>query len=166
MYQLEIKHWLVEYRFPPNAGWKVTVDIDAMERANGGQHKADKAEQTRIAEIALGALGVTIGTHKEVGRADVVAEHPTEGTYTVEVEGRSSRQREQAVYSALGQLMLQMMGARHQFVLAGPDEPTWERQILKIPAHARDLLGLTCFLVSAVGVREIYPTHELPNEVT
>lgn len=38
MYQLEVKRWLVEYLFPPNDGWKVLVDVDAMERATGGTH--------------------------------------------------------------------------------------------------------------------------------
>ena len=154
MYQLEIKHWLIAYRFPPQAGWKVTVDIDAMERAKGGQHGPDKAERARIAESGLVGLGVTIGAHREFGRADVVAEHPNEGLFIVEVEGTFSRQQEQAVYSALGQLVLQMQGSKHHFVLAVPDEPTWERQIQKIPAHACQALGLTCLLVSERGVRE------------
>jgi len=155
MYQLEIKHWLIAYRFPPKTGWKVTVDIDAMERAKGGQHLPDKAGRAKIAELGLAGLGVTIGAHREFGRADVVAEHPDEGLFIVEVEGTSSRQREQAVYSALGQLVLQMKGRKHHFVLAVPDEPTWERQIQKIPAHARQALDLTCLLVSERGVREL-----------
>ncbi|MDP1780176.1 MAG: hypothetical protein Q8K73_07870, partial [Anaerolineales bacterium] len=104
MYQLEVKRWLVEYRFPPSEGWKVYVDIDSMERANGGQHKPDKKVHAEDAEKALVVLGVTIGSHPNYGRADIVAEHPKHGIYIVEVEGTSSRQKEQAVYSALGQL--------------------------------------------------------------
>lgn len=30
MFQIEVKRWLVNYRFPPSNGWKVTVDIDSM----------------------------------------------------------------------------------------------------------------------------------------
>ena len=124
-----------------------------MERAKGGQHKPEKAERARVAEAALLNMGVTIGAHPEFGRAVVVAEHSKHGLFVVEAEGNSSRQREQAMYSALGQLVLQMQGTKHGFVLAVPDEPSWEKQLLKIPLHARATLGLTCVLVSAQGAR-------------
>lgn len=155
MYQLEVKQWLVSYRFPPSEGWSVCVDIDAMERAKGGQHKPGKAERARVAEAALLSMGVTIGAHPEFGRADIVAEHPNHGLFVVEVEGNSSRQKEQAVYSALGQLVLQMQGRKHGFVLAVPDEPLWEKQLMKIPKHACATLGLSCVLVSSQGVRAV-----------
>ena len=154
VYQLEVKRWLVAYRFSPSAGWKVRVDIDAMERAKGGQHKPDKAKRARAAEDALVSMGATIGAHADFGRADIVAEHPKNGLFIVEVEGASSRQKEQAVYSALGQLVLQMHGRKHGFVLAVPDEASWEKQLQKIPSHARATLGLSCVLVSERGVRE------------
>ena len=154
MYQLEVKQWLVAHRFPPSEGWLVCVDIDAMERAKGGQHKPGKAERARVAEDALLSMGVTIGAHPKFGRADIVAEHSKKGLFVVEVEGNSSWQKEQAVYSALGQLVLQMQGIQHGFALAVPDEPSWEMQLLKIPQHARRTLGLTCLLVSEQGVRE------------
>lgn len=155
MYQIEVKQWLVAYRFLPSKGWRVCVDIDAMERANGGQHKPGKAERARVAEAALLNMGVTIGAHPEFGRVDLVAEHPKNGLFVVEVEGESSRQREQAVYSALGQLVLQMKGTKHSFVLAVPDDVLWERQLLKIPQHARETLGLSCVLVSDRRVRTV-----------
>ncbi len=126
-----------------------------MERAKGGQHKPGKAERARVAEAALLSMGVTIGAHPEYGRADIVAVHPNHGLFVVEVEGSSSRQKEQAVYSALGQLVLQMRGTNHGFVLAVPDEPSWERQLLKIPQHARAILDLSCVLVSEHGVRAV-----------
>lgn len=154
MYQLEVKRWLVAHRFPPSDGWQVHVDVDAMERAKGGQHKPDKAARASAAEAALKNMGATIGAHDEFGRADIVAEHPKQGLFIVEVEGNSARQKEQAVYSALGQLILQIDGRSHGFVLAVPDESTWEKQIHKIPSHARTMLGLTCVLVSEHGVRE------------
>lgn len=154
MYQLEVKHWLVSHLFPPSEGWSVLVDVDAMERAKGGQHNPDKAERVEQAESALIALGATVGAHPEFGRADVVAEHPTKGLYLVEVEGTSSRQKEQALYAALGQLVLQMQGRPHKFLLAVPDDPLWEKQIRKIPRHACAVLGLSCVPVSEHGVRE------------
>lgn len=153
MYQLEVKRWLVEYRFPPRDGWRVQVDIDAMERANGGIHAADKAERALAAEAALRAMGVFVGGHIEHGRVDIVAEHPFHGCRLIEVEGTSSRQKEQAVYSALGQLVLSMGVGGNGYVLAVPDEPAWERQLRKIPERVKGLLELECLLVSPMGVR-------------
>ena len=154
MYQLEVKRWLVTYRFPPSEGWSVRVDIDAMERAHGWQHPPGKAERTRVAESALLSLRANIGAHLEFGCADIVAAHPKHGLFIVEVEGTSSKQKEQAVYSALGQLVLQMQGQNHRFVLAVPDEVSWEIQIRKIPKYIRETLGLSCVLVSEHSVRE------------
>ena len=125
-----------------------------MERAKGGHHKPDKARRARAAEDALVSMGATIGAHANFGRADIVAEHPKNGLFVVEVEGESSRQKEQAVYSALGQLVLQMQNRKYGFVLAVPDEASWEKQLQKIPPHARATLGLSCLLVSEHGVRE------------
>ena len=50
MYQLEVKRYLVETQFNPDKVWHITTDIDAMERAKGTQHKADKKEKIEIAE--------------------------------------------------------------------------------------------------------------------
>lgn len=153
MYQLEVKRWLVHFRFPPNAGWKVTVDIDPMERANGGTHTEGKAERAQQAEQALRALGANVGKHPRFGRADVVAEHKDHGLWLVEVEGQSSRQKEQAMYSAIGQLVLQMQGDDFHSAIAVPDELIWEKQLAKVPKHARNLLSLSCLLVSSSGCR-------------
>lgn len=154
MYQLEVKRWIVAHRFLPSEGWKVRVDIDAMERAKGGQHKPDKMARAKIAEDALVAMGVYIGSHPVLGRVDIVAEHPKHGSYIVEVEGSAKRQKEQAVYSALGQLVLQMKGGNYFYLLAVPDDKSWEKQLNKIPSHAKTALGLSCLLVSESEVRE------------
>ena len=155
MYQLEVKRWLVAHRFPPSEGWRLRVDIDAMELAHGGQHTPDKRARTKAAKDALVTLGVSIGSNSVHGRADIVAEHPQYGSYIVEVEGSSSRQKEQAVYSALGQLVLQMNGGNYFYLLAVPDDASWEKQLRKIPSHAKATLGLSCLLVSESGVREV-----------
>lgn len=154
MYQLEVKRWLVEHRFHPREGWDVTVDVDAMERARGGKHPDNKKALVQVAETALIELGATIGAHPMFGRADVVAEHPEKGVYLVEVEGTSSRQSEQAMYSALGQSVLLMRGGAEKYMLAVPDDPKWERQVGKIPGFALEQLGLQCVLVSEGGIRE------------
>lgn len=157
MYQLEVKRWLVEHHFHPADGWAVTVDVDAMERAHGGQHPEGKKARVEAAETELVALGARVGAHPRFGRTDVVAEHPAFGTYLVEVEGTSSRQSEQAMYSALGQTVLLMRGGAQNYLLAVPDEPKWEHQVRKIPEYALSQLSLGCVLVSREGVRELAP---------
>lgn len=156
MYQLEVKYLLVRHFFPPEEGWNVTVDIDAMERAKGNQHKADKKRIVEIAEKNLVELGATIGPHPLYGRVDVVAEHPVKGLHLIEVEGKSSKQKEQAMYSALGQaiLMMDQPSNRNIFGLAVPDAPEWERQVSKIPVRVKNILSLKVYLVSPEGVRE------------
>lgn len=155
MYQLEVKRYLVEHQFPPADGWEVTVDLDAMERARGGRHPPDKKERARRAEDWLVTAGVRIGPHPEFGRADLVAVKPRVATVVVEVEGDSSRQKEQALYSALGQAVLLMRAdGDTRYGLAVPDTPSWERQLAKIPAHVSDRLALTLWLVGETEVRK------------
>ncbi|MGH2406289.1 MAG: hypothetical protein ACRDGN_17785, partial [bacterium] len=127
MYQLEVKRWLVAYRFPPKEGWRVTVDIDSMERGIAGQHPPDKRGIAADCESWLRQQGVRIVAHQLFGRADLVAEKVGAGTVVVEVEGDSSRQREQAMYSALGQIVLSMTADSPdvKYGLAVPDADAW-----------------------------------------
>lgn len=156
MYQLEVKRYLVQHQFPPNDGWEVTVHVDPMERAKGGRHPPDKEVRARCAEDWLITAAAVIGVHSEFGRADLVATKQGAGTVVVEVEGDSSRQKEQALYSALGQTVLLMRGDDDIcFGLAVPDDPSWEHQMGKIPAYIRDRLSLTLWLVGENGVREL-----------
>ncbi len=156
MYQLEVKRYLVEHAFPPTDGWEVTIDVDAMERARGGQHPPDKQECARRAENWLVTAGARIGAHPDFGRADLVATKPGMATVVVEIEGDSSRQQEQALYSALGQAVLLMTtDGDIRYGLAVPDTPSWERQMAKIPADICDRLSLTLWLVGKTGVREL-----------
>jgi hypothetical protein len=133
------------------------VDIDAMERCNGGSHPSGKRDRAFAAESRLNKLGVQIGNHPVFGRADIVAMHPSRGTTLVEVEGASSRQREQAIYSALGQAVLMMRPDRDDlsYALAVPDDGSWEAQLRKIPSHVLKILRLRLYLVSGKGVREL-----------
>lgn len=157
MYQLEVKAKLVAATFPPSEGWDVCVDIDPMERCQGGTHPAGKRERVRDAEARLRALGVRVGAHPTFGRADIVATHPIQGTVVVEVEGTSARQKEQAMYSALGQTVLMMSPAaqRTYYALAVPDDADWHRQLRKIPREVAALLRLRLILVGEDGVREL-----------
>jgi hypothetical protein len=79
------------------------------------------------------------------------------GTFVIEVEGDSSRQKEQAMYSALGQIVLSMTDASPdvRYGLAVPDADAWAVQLRKVPLRVRELLRLQLLLVSKGGVREI-----------
>ncbi len=156
MYQLEVKQYLIEHLFHPKDGWEITVDIDAMERAMGPQHPSDKKEKVTKAEQILKQLSVQIGAHRKFGRVDIAAFHNEKGLYLIEVEGKSSKQKEQAMYSALGQTVLMMkdISGNITYAIAVPDHPDWERQIEKIPKSVRKLLNLKCFLVSQQGIKE------------
>jgi hypothetical protein len=155
VYQLEVKASLVAAQFPPASNWTVCVDIDSMERCRGGKHPVGKKRRARAAERRLKALGARIQKHPVYGRADIVAEHPRLGTVVVEVEGSSARQREQALYSALGQIVLSMRTrSKHvRYALAVPDQPEWRRQLCKVPPHIASRLRLELLLVSEDGVR-------------
>lgn len=157
MYQLEVKRWLVFHKFAPADGWDVILDIDAMERDAKGQHAPDKRMIAAECEAWLRAQGVKIVAHPVYGRADLVATKEGEGTLVVEVEGDSSRQKEQAMYSALGQLVLSMKddSPLMSYVLAVPNSEGWERQLKKVPARIRELLSLQLWLVSERGVRPV-----------
>ena len=155
MYQLQVKRWLVAHQFPPVKGWTVTVDIDSMERGIAGQHPPEKRAIAADCETWLKSQGVSIVSHPLYGRADLVAKNDQRGTFVVEVEGDSSRQKEQAMYSALGQIILSMgePSPNIQYALAVPDSSAWESQLRKIPEHVRTLLKLELLLVSEQGVR-------------
>jgi hypothetical protein len=161
MYQIEVKRQLVACKFLPSTGWSVTVDLDTMERGIGGQHPQGKRAIAEQCERWFEAQGVKLGVHPSYKRADLVAEHQGKGTFVVEVEGESSRQREQALYSALGQTLLAMTRFEEglQYGVAVPDLPTWERQLLKVPIQVCQRLNLRLLLVSRNGVRTLDPEN-------
>ena len=85
-----------------------------------------------------------------------MARKPGTATVVIEVEGESSLQKEQAVYSAFGQIVLLMRPDTNvRYGIAVPDTPSWEGQMAKIPAHIRDMLSLTLWLVGKTSVREL-----------
>ena len=133
---------MIEKRFPPGKGWAITVDVDAMEKGKGNQNTQEKRDIAMRQLEWMEKEGVTIAPHPEYGRVDIVAEHPKYGRFLVEVEGDTRRQKEQAMYSALGQTII-MMEEQQQGItygLAVPDEMAWINQIAKIPKHVRNLL--------------------------
>lgn len=99
--------------------------------------------------------GVLIQPHKKHGRVDIVANHPQYGEHLVECEGDSSKQQEQAMYSALGQILLKMDdGAKHH-ALAVPNTASWRTQVQKIPTYVKNELRLTVYLVSEHEVAQL-----------
>lgn len=157
MYQIEVKALLVKHRFRPSAGWRVTMDLDAMELGIGGIHPPGKLERAADLKKALHTEGVTLGAHPDYKRADLVAVHSAEGTWVLEVEGDSGRPPLQAMYSSIAQVMLAMtrFGSDIAYGIAVPDSPEWERQLRKVPAPAQQRLGLRLLLVSSESVREL-----------
>ena len=157
MYQLEVKKWLVKHKFPSDSGWSVTVDVDAMERGHGAHQAPEKRNVAFHCESWLREHKVKIVAHPIYGRADLVAFKEGTGTFVAEVEADSSKQKEQAIYSALGQLVLSMRDPSPEitYVLAVPDDKKWEFQLRKIPVTIRQLLCLQLWLVSERGVRNL-----------
>ena len=156
MYEIEVKRYLVEHQFPASQGWSVAIHLDAMEYAKGGQQPADKSERARRAMEWLETAGVKIGADPEFGHADLVARKPGTATTVVEVKGDGARQKEQALYAAFGQAVLTMReDPSVRYGLAVPDDPAWERQVQKFPAHICSKLSLTLWLVGKAGVRDL-----------
>lgn len=114
-------------------------------------------------EFAVRALGVAIGPDDRFGRVDVVAEHDQHGLRFVEVEGHSRKQREQAMYSCLGQLLLIMRAWRQHIAygLAVPDTREWWEQLRKIPPAVTARLNLYLYSVGERGVTVHTPGEKI-----
>ena len=155
MHQIQVKRYLVEKMFSPREGWDVVVDVDAMELGEGNQNTQEKRD-TAAAEMKwLSDNGATVHKHKLGKRTDIRATHPEFGTYVIECEGDTSKQREQAMYSALGQVLLQMTDPKVKYAIALPNTKPWSDQIGKIPLRIRQLLPLLIFMVGQNGVEII-----------
>ncbi len=165
LYQLEVKLGLARFPFQASAGWGLTMHVDPMERAKGGKHARGKVRRANEALRQLRQLGVIIGTHKLYGPVDVVAEHPREATRLIEVEGESGRQREQALYSSLGQLLLSMKIWSESMVygIAVPDTREWWRQLQKIPLDLTKRLRLWRYSVGVNSCTSIEPGMGIPD---
>lgn len=165
LYQLEVKLGLAQFIFESSAGWHVTVHVDPMELAKGARHPRGKTKRAGDAARKLAALGVTIGEHKLYGRVDVVAEHHREGLRLIEVEGESKRQREQALYSSLGQLLLVMKNFSNGvgYGIAVPNTREWIAQLRKIPVEVTSRLSLTRYLIGPNSATTIEPGLPIPD---
>lgn len=154
LYQVEVKLHLIKCCFHPTQGWRVTTDVDAMEMGKGKLQSAEKIERAQRAVAELESLGVHVGIHNTWGRVDVVADHREHGVRLIEVEGKSRKQKEQAVYSALGQLALTMkaFGTSMRFGLAVPDTRAWRKQLAKIPKAYREAVRLDMYAVANGGL--------------
>lgn len=155
MYQCEVKRALVEQRFPPQDGWRVTINFDVQEKGKG--HAPDPAKQAAFAgvEACLKGLAVTMGGHPDYPKADFVAERDGE-RWVIEVEGHSKGQDGDKVYSALGQLLTRMRKDRPARYAIAVHEKL-KGTALKVPPHVRKRLDLTLFVVSPTDLKEFAP---------
>ncbi len=142
------------------------MHIDPMEKATGGKHPPGKVKRVNAALRELRELGVVIGTHKQFGPVDVAAEHERGALRLIEVEGESGRQKEQALYSSLGQLLLSMKLWSDDvgYGVAVPDTREWVRQVQKIPTELTKRLHLWRYFVMTLNsVTIVEPGMEIPD---
>lgn len=167
LFQLEVKLALVKAFFAPASGWQVSVHIDPMERANGGKHPPAKAARAAEAEAELRALGARVGTHDRYGKVDVVAEGPQGELRLIEVEGDSSKQAEESVYSCLGQVVvaMELVGPPTRYGIAVPNSARWLAQLSKIPTAVRELLSLDLYALRKGGGFMVAPREHVPRQL-
>ena len=108
---------------------------------------------------------MVIGTHKQFGQVDVVTDHEHGALRLIEVEGESGRQREQALYSSLGQLLLSMKLWSDEvgYGIAVPDTREWVRQVQKIPSDLNKRLHLWRYLVGLNSMSIAEPGEVIPD---
>ena len=140
------------------------MHVDPMETGRGGKQSRGKIKRAEAAMDELEKLGVKLGTHKLFGPIDVVAEADRE-TCFVEVEGESTRQKEQALYSAIGQLMLSMKlwSDDVKYGIAVPDTREWWNQLRKIPLELTTRLRLWRYSVGVNSCTSIEPGVGIPD---
>ena len=157
MNQIEVKYHIIEKLFLPSDGWNVTVDLDPMEMGKGKQNPDGKRALAQTYRKWLENIGVHIGADERFGRADIVARHPEKGCFIIECEGDTRKQREQAMYSALGQtlLMVSAQDAGTHYGLAVPNSDEWRKQLSKIPKTVCQKLNLILYLVSDSVIEEV-----------
>lgn len=167
LFQLEVKLALVKTFFAPGAGWKVSVHVDPMERAQGGKHPAVKAHRAAMAEAELRDLGARIGAHDRYGKVDVVAEGPKRELRLIEVEGDSTKQAEQSVYSCIGQLVvaMELFGPSVRYGIAVPYSARWLAQLAKVPSAVRERLSLDFYVLREGSGAAVGPLEHVPRQL-
>jgi hypothetical protein len=95
----------------------------------------------------------------------VVADHEKGGLRLIEVEGESGKQKEQALYSSLGQLLLSMKLWSDDvgYGIAVPDTREWVRQVRKVPTDLTKRLHLWRYLVGLNSVTTLEPGTEIAD---
>ncbi len=144
-------------RLRPADGWAVVVNFDVQERGKGNRPSLEKQATYAAVQDALLSDGATIGRDRDYATADLVARHARKRElWIVEVEGHSTGQPGDKVYSAVGQLLTRMRagsGAKYGLAVHAELRTT----ALKIPTQVRKLLDITIFVVAADRIEEIPP---------
>lgn len=152
LYQIEVKRLLAEHLI--GQGYEVCLHVDPMEICRGGVHPPGKEEKAKECIAWFERNGVRCEKDRDYGKADLVARHRRRGTLVVEVEGTASKPKSQALYSALGQLLLRKHGGYPEatYGLAVPNDLGWKKQLGRIPLALCTKERLSLYLVDSKSV--------------
>ncbi|WP_292471444.1 hypothetical protein [Methanolobus sp.] len=177
MFQPRVKLEFVRRYCPPDKGWKVFVDIDASEegRTGGFRNSLEARErQTQMKEDAskvreeFRQLGVAVGGNRAnwysannlpelEGDRDIVAFNSEKGLCIIaEAEGASSRQPEQKLYKAIGQIVMAVSNCNLE---------NWEQRFFlivhgeQISKHLKKASALEILGVAAISLNK-EPTRD------
>jgi hypothetical protein len=156
-YQIEVKRYLLDHKIDL---WDdVVVDIDAEELGKDDLFKKLQSDES------IRCLNDFIGVNEY--RTDIKAtDRATKEKYFIEVEGFSSKQQDQAFYSALSQIILRIENnGVNKYGIAVPFTNSWIKQISKISTYIRSTLKIHLFLVDKNNVIEIQPNEDILQKV-
>lgn len=132
------------------------VHLDPMEMGKGPQQSKNykKINVSRDCIAWFKKESILIDKATGSGKIDLVAKKTDGHIYYIEVEGDSSKQTEQAVYSALGQLIFKMkqFDKKVTYAIAAPNSDTWKANLIKIPIEVCAKLNITRYLVAQNAV--------------
>lgn len=154
-YQIEIKKYLVNHKRKHKLWKDIIVDIDAEEV---GKDDSLKKSQSDECVLHLNAFKGVNEYRTDIKATDIL----TKKNYYIEVEGFSSKQQEQAFYSALSQIILRMKNKSDNiYGIAVPNTESWIKQVSKISKYIRSILNIHLFLVDKKDVIEVQPCEDI-----
>ena len=162
-HQLEVKRRLVENRFHRKDGCRAQVAMGTIEQASGGMPRPDMVECVNETDVVLVPTGALVGGYHEHSCINVVAERPLGVYCLLDVEGLSLKQKEPAVHPMLGQLMLFMGEGKQIFIITVSDQPTWERQLVKISKRHEAASTLMTCRVAGSGTDALISTLQMTS---
>jgi len=104
MKQAEMKYFLISKCFN-SSDLKVIVDFDSQEK---DREKYIEKLEKEFMVITKGGKKQNTFLYAQLNRPDIYAED-SENVYIIEVEGGDPKQKEQKIYSAVGQIIFSMI---------------------------------------------------------